>query len=258
MTVPVVAVTELAAGSGADAPTLVLGSSLGTSELLWEQVVPLLPERWRLLVWDLPGHGRSEPATAEFTMDELADAVADAVTDLAPGPIRYAGVSLGGAVGLALLLRYPALVERAAIIASGAKIGDADGWHARAAQVRTQGTSALIIGSAQRWFAPDTIATHPDHTGRMLHVLAHTDDASYAWCCEALAAFDVREQLREITAPVVAVWGAHDAVTPEASARLIAETVQNGRAVGITTAAHLPPVDDAATTAQVLRDFFGV
>lgn len=239
-------------GSRAGAPLLVLGPSLGTSTLLWERALPALAARYRVIAWDLPGHGTAPATTDPFTIGELADAVADAVD----GPFFYAGVSLGGCVGLELLLRHPDRVRGAAILCSGATVGTPQGWHERAAQVRAQSTSSLIVSSAQRWFAPASIERDPDITGRLLHALQDADDESYALCCEALAGFDVRDRLADIAAPVLAVWGHHDGVTPESSAREIAAGVQRGRSVGIPDAAHLPPADDPAATVAVLCDFF--
>lgn len=239
------------AGGPPGAPLVVLGDSLGTSTILWEQVVPVLRARFRVRAFDLPGHGASPAATDPFTVADLADALAAEIGE----PFHYAGVSLGGAIGLELALRHPSLVRSATIIASGAKIGTAEGWHERAAQVRHQSTSSLIIASAGRWFAPDTIAENPDLTGRLLHSLRDADAESYARCCEALAAHDVRDRLGEITVPVLAVWGGYDEVTPESLAREIADGVAHGRATGIPRAAHLPPVDDPTATAAVIADF---
>lgn len=239
----------------ADAPLLFFGPSLGTSTILWESVIPALAANHRVVAWDLPGHGASAPASVAFSVDDLADAVAEAARELGADRIRYAGVSLGGAVGLALLLRHPSLVERAAILCSGAAIGQPDDWHARAAQVRAQSTSSLIVGSAQRWFAPGSIERHPELTGRLLHVLQDADDESYARCCEALAAFDVRARLGEIAVPVLAAWGEWDAVTPEESAREIADGVRDGRATRIVNASHLAPVDAPAAVVAELSDF---
>lgn len=239
----------------ADAPLLVLGPSLGTSTILWESVTPALASTHRIVAWDLPGHGASAPADGAFTVADLADAVAARVAELGAQSIRYAGVSLGGAVGLELLLRHPALIERAAILCSGAVIGEPDAWRERAAKVRAESTSALIIGSAERWFAPGSIAEHPDLTGRLLHVLQNTDDESYARCCDALAAYDVRDRLGEIRTPVLAAWGAHDQVTPESSARVIAEGVRDGRATAIPDASHLAPVDAPDAVAALLQQF---
>ncbi|HKT56394.1 MAG TPA: alpha/beta fold hydrolase [Microbacterium sp.] len=239
-----------------DAPLLLLGPSLGTSSILWDPVAPALATTHRIVRWDLPGHGASPAAILPFTVAELADAVADVIRSLGARSVQYAGVSLGGAVGLELLLRHPELVDGAVILCSGAVIATPDSWIQRAAQVRAQSTSSLIIGSAQRWFAPDSIARHPEHTGRLLHSLQDADDESYALCCEALAAYDVRGRLGEIATPLLAVWGAHDPVTPEGSAREIAAGVRHGRAVGIADASHLAPADDPAAVIALLTEFF--
>jgi 3-oxoadipate enol-lactonase len=249
---PEIAVTAPTGPVGA--PLVVLGPSLGTSTILWDEVVPALAVAHRVVAWDLPGHGAATAAAGPFTVAELADAVAAAVAPFAER-FHYAGVSLGGAVGLELLLRHPSAVADAVLLCTGAVIGTPTGWHDRAAQVRAQSTSALIVGSAQRWFAPDTVARRPVLTGRLLHALQDADDASYAWCCEALARHDVRSRLGEIAAPVLAVWGDLDAVTPAASLREIAEGVQNGTAAGIPDASHLAPVDDPAAVARELTRF---
>lgn len=254
MTVPRIAMT--APTGPENAPVVVLGPSLGTSTILWEDVFPALAADYRVVAWDLPGHGASPAADEPFTVGEIADAVAGAIRELGGGPVRYAGVSLGGAVGLELCLRHPELLERAAIVASGAQLGDPAAWHERAAQARTQSTSSLIVGSAQRWFAPDSIARRPELTGRLLHALQDADDDSYARCCEALADYDVRGRLAEIGLPVLAAWGEFDAVAPEPKADEIAEGVRDGRAVRIDGAAHLPPAEQPEATARLLQEFF--
>lgn len=237
----------------ADAPLVVLGPSLGTSTILWEDVVPLLADDYRVSAWDLPGHGAGPAAAGAFTVADLADAVADAVPD---AEFLYAGVSLGGATGLELALRHGPRLRAAAILASGAKLGDPESWTARAAQARTQSTSSLIIGSAQRWFAPESIARRPELSGRLLHVLQDADDESYARCCEALAAYNVRSSLGAIEVPVLAAWGQFDAVAPEEKAVEIASGVAHGRAVRIDDAGHLPPAEQPEAVASVLRSFF--
>jgi len=85
------------------APLVVLGPSLGTSTILWDDVVPLLADDHRVSAWDLPGHGAGPVAREAFSVADLADAVATAVPD---ETFFYAGVSLGGATGLELALRH--------------------------------------------------------------------------------------------------------------------------------------------------------
>ena len=120
-----------AVGPG-QAPLLVLGPSLGTRSILWEAVLPALALDHRVITWDLPGHGASAPAREPFAVADLADALVRALADTLGGErFDYAGVSLGGAVGLELLLRHPQCVGRTAILCSGAVIGTPQGWHDR-------------------------------------------------------------------------------------------------------------------------------
>ncbi|HWL01019.1 MAG TPA: alpha/beta fold hydrolase [Microbacteriaceae bacterium] len=258
MTIPTIVAT--AHESNASGPLLVLGPSLGSDgAILWELVVPLLRDRYRIVSWDLPGHGRS-PATAEpFSIADLADAVAGLVDELGADTAFHAGVSIGGGTGLELALRHPDRFVKVALVCSNHRFGgDAwpDTWLERAATVRAQSTSALIVSSAQRWFTPASIAEHADTTGRLLHALQHADDASYALCCEALAAFDAEGRLGEITVPVLDIWGDQDETISLASAEHLVATVPDGRLVIIEDAAHLGTVDQPEAVARELIAFF--
>lgn len=254
--IPSIALEEIDGPSGA--PLLVLGPSLGTSTLLWSRVLPLLSRSFRIAQWDLPGHGLARPARESFTVAEIGDAVIGALDELDSTPFYYAGVSLGGAVGLEILLRYPGRVRGATIICSGAVIGSSSGWDERAAAVRTTGTAALVVPSAQRWFAPGSMERDPDITGRLLHALRDADDESYALCCDALAGYDVRSRLGQISTPLLALWGQFDLVTPEASAREIASGVVDGQIAVVNDASHLAPAEQPAAVAAWLSAFFSV
>jgi 3-oxoadipate enol-lactonase len=251
--IPPIALTRPEGPAGA--PLLVLGPSLGTSTIVWDRAVPLLRERFRLAAWDLPGHGRARPATEAFTVEDLADAVAAALAELGETRVHAAGVSLGGAVGIALALRHPDLVASLTTICSGARIGDPEAWRERAAAVRATGSAALVVPSAQRWFAPGSMERDADIAGRLLHALRDADDASYAFCCEALAVFDARARLRELRAPTLALWGEHDVVVGEEEAGVIATGAPDGRAAMIPEAGHLATAEQPAAVAGHLIPF---
>lgn len=254
MTIPTIALTEPVGPAGA--PIIVLGPSLGTSSIVWEQVEPLLRTRFRTSTWDLPGHGAAPNATDPFSTGDLADAVAQGISGL-NGPVLYAGISFGGATGLELLLRQTGVVRAAAIVCASARFGDPDTWRERAEQVRAQGTPVLVRGSAERWF--DDIGRAPALGGRLLHALSDADDESYALCCEALAGFDVTGRLGDIRVPVLALAGEADPVSPPDHAEAIAAGAADGRAAVISDAAHLAPAEQPeAVAAELLRFFDGV
>lgn len=256
MTRPEIALTAPVGPAGR--PLVVLGHSLGTGPLIWEDVAPVLAAEYRVALLTLPGHGVAPVPTAPFTMAELAEAVAAITGEAAEGGrALYAGVSIGGALGLELALRHPGVFAGAASIASGAELGSSEHWRARAAMVREQSTSALVIASAKVWFAPESIARRPEITGRILHALQDTSDEGYARCAEALASYDLRDRLPEITVPVLAVWGEFDTVGPEAKQDEIVAGVQHGRTRMIAGAAHQPPAEQPEAVAAALLEFFG-
>ena len=257
---PTVTLTELRAGS-AEADLLIVGPSLGTAVTpLWSDCAAALPGDVRVLGWDLPGHGRSARTDEPITVDALAESVLAATEserNTAKGRVWYAGVSLGGTVGLQLAVDHGQAFDGVAILCSGAKIGEASAWHERADLVRRAGTPVMVEGSAQRWFAPGFLERNPRLGTALLNSLQDADKESYARCCEALADFDLRPRLGEAAAPVLALAGAADPVTPAASAEEIASGT-GGRAVVVDEASHLAPAEQPAAVAAILADFFRI
>src|SRR5262249_60188404 len=85
---------------------------------------------------------------------DRAGGVLALVDDTAPGAaFHYGGDSIGGAVGLQLLLDAPERLSTATLLCTGAVIGRPEDWVARAATVRNSGTGALVETATERWFA---------------------------------------------------------------------------------------------------------
>jgi 3-oxoadipate enol-lactonase / 4-carboxymuconolactone decarboxylase len=255
MSVPQLATIELAPGP-VDRPTLVLGPSLGTSvSTLWGAAAQRLGQHFRVLGWDFPGHGNSAPGS-HFTVGDLAAAVVSAVDAHAPESTTfgYAGDSLGGAVGLELMLNAPERVAWAVLCCTGPRIGDPEGWRDRAAAVRSAGTAVLIDSAPERWFAPDFPDRAPQTAAALLNDLAACDNESYAAACDALAEFDVRSRLAEIGAPLLVVAGARDASTPLPLLQYLAAGVQQGRMVVLDGVAHLAPAEAPDRVARLIAD----
>ena len=231
--------------------TLVLGPSIGTSaDSCWGAAAALLRDELEVVAWELPGHGADRgPIPDHLSIEDLAARVLAKVD----GPFLYAGDSVGGEVGLQLLLDAPDRVLGAVLCCTGAKIGDDTVWRDRVAQVRASGTASLVSASVQRWFAPGFLEREPERASALLHALRDTSDEGYVAVCGALAAYDVRHRLGEIAAPVVAVAGAHDPVCPPDLLREIADGVQQGRLVVLEAVAHQAPAEAPEEVAMIIR-----
>jgi 3-oxoadipate enol-lactonase len=218
-----------------DAPVVVLGPSLGTSTGLWEPVLPALTGRWRVLRYDLPGHGASPPPASGFTVENLAEAIIGKLDALGIDRAAYAGVSLGGAVGTALALAAPERVGSLVLICTSPRFGPPEPWRERAALVRREGVGPVADTAPQRWFAPGFTGAGP-----YVDMLRATDPEGYAACCDALALFDATARLPEISAPTLVIAAADDVPTPpNGHADRLAEGIPGAELTVLDGAGHL-------------------
>jgi 3-oxoadipate enol-lactonase/4-carboxymuconolactone decarboxylase len=237
------------------APPLLLGPSLGTSYALWDKVAPELSATHRVIRWDLPGHGGSaaDLIGAGATVGDLADLVLALADALGVERFAYAGVSLGGAVGLHLAVHHPERLSSLAVICSSAHFNGAKPWQERAALVRREGLAGLA-GLAEtadtRWFTPGF--TVPE----LVRDHREADPEAYAACCDALAAFDLRDRLAAIRVPTLLIAGRDDPATPPSHLRDIADAVPDAALTEIPGASHLAPAERPEAVLTALRSHF--
>lgn len=230
-----------------DAPVLVLGPSLGTRRSLFDPQVAALSGRYRVIRFDLPGHGTSPPPTGPYPLGAVGDAVVAMLDRLGVRRFGYLGVSVSGAIGQALAIDHPDRLAALVVCASAAHWPDPGEWTGRAARVRAEGTAFLLPSRTGTWFSARYAAQHPAQTTALLDDLAGTDAESYALCCEAIGRFDARPSLARIGAPTLVVAGEHDPATPVALAEEIQHGIPGSRLDVVPGGLHLLSLEHADT-----------
>jgi pimeloyl-ACP methyl ester carboxylesterase len=269
------------AGSG-DAEPLLLIHGLGTSQVIWDAVVPGLARTRRVVTIDLPGFGRSAPAGPGFELGAVADRVARGLAAHGvSGPLDVVGHSLGGAVALTLAMDRPRLVRRLVLVAPA-------GLHARTLP-RPLIQGALGVGaegrfaaSAEGWFAAVVEGwfaarrraaplTDLRWGRRLLLALAVADGAELSpgqarimvtasagssrlgAAMAEIARADLRPLLGRTRAPLGLLWGELDRTVPVHGAGAIVAERPDAELEVVAGAGHVPMVERPSEFARALR-----
>jgi 3-oxoadipate enol-lactonase / 4-carboxymuconolactone decarboxylase len=234
-----------------DAPVLVLGPALGATWHMWDRQLPVLAATWRVLRYELPGHGGA-PADPASSVDDLARRLLAVLDDEGVDTFGYAGCELGAAVGARLALLRPDRVAALALVSAAARFSSADAWRQRGVVVRANGLDRTAANTPERWFTGAFLTTQPAITDWAVQMVRTTDAACYIAACEALAAFDIREQLGSIAVPTLVVAGADDTETPPADARLLVAGIPDARLAVVPSTGHLAPVEEPDAVGDLL------
>ncbi|MCK1820251.1 alpha/beta fold hydrolase [Streptomyces sp. XM83C] len=238
-----------------EAPVLILGPSLGTTWHMWDRQVPELARQWRVLRFDLPGHGGA-PAHPAGSVAELAARLLATLDSLGVQRFGYAGCALGGAVGVELALRHPERLASLVLIAASPRFGTADEFRQRGVIVRTNGLDPIARTAPDRWFTGGFAAAQPAITEWAVQMVRTTDPGCYIAACEALAAFDVRPELGRVGVPTLVLVGSEDQVTGPAEARTLVAGIPDARLAVVPGASHLVPVEQPAAVTDLLVTHF--
>jgi 3-oxoadipate enol-lactonase len=233
-----------------EGPTVLMGSSLGTSLQMWDEQLPLA-DRFRLIRYDHRGHGRSPAPPGPY---EIADLAGD-VLELGLGRTHYVGLSIGAMIGMWIAAHAPERIDRLVVICTSAQLGPPSMWQERAAKVLEAGSTEPVADAVvDRWLTPAFAAEHPDARAKLRAMLTSADPAGYAACCGAIERMDLRADLGRITAPTLVISGADDLATPVEHQRLIAEAIPGARHEILSPAAHVAAVEQADAVNRLIEE----
>jgi len=188
-----------------EAPVIVLSGSLGTDRSMWDPQTAPLSERFRVLRYDLRGHGASPVPRGPYSIAELGEDLLALLDQLAIERASLCGLSIGGIISMWVAAHAPERVQRLVLCCTSARLGPESSYGERAAAVRAGGVQGIADAVLARWFTPAFTQANPRVIERMRAILCSTPREGYAGCCEALAAMDLRPDLAAIVALVTAL-----------------------------------------------------
>ncbi|MFD1007218.1 alpha/beta fold hydrolase [Oceanisphaera ostreae] len=236
-------------------PLVVLAHPLGMSQAVWDELLPMLLPHYRVLSWDLPGHGSSTSWTnAEISPASLVEEVLALAEQTGAERFHFVGTSIGGVIGQQLLGQAPDRLLSATLTNTGAAIGTADAWQTRAAAIREQGLPAMAVDIVPRWFGPAASQKQPALLKGWNTIMGRGDANSYALLCEMLGRVDFSEQLRDHKVPLLLIGGSDDVATPPASLQTLAQCCGVEEPIILEQVGHVPSVEAPGRFGQMLLE----
>ena len=230
-------------------PAILLSHGYSATCRMWDGQIAALQDRYRVIVWDMRGHGQSDYPDDPAAYSE-ADTVEDMATILNVCGVQRAvigGLSLGGYMSLAFHRRYPAMTRALMIFDTGPGFRNADAreaWNQRARQraddLEARGLAALGSSSEVR-MSQHRNASGLAHAARGM--LTQRDDAVIA-------------SLDSITVPSLVLVGSDDK-NFLAATDYMARKIPGARKVVIEGAGHAANLHQPAAFNRAMESFVG-
>jgi len=236
-------------------PVVALSHSLGLDHTMWDPQMAALTARFRVLRYDLRGHGGSDATPGDYTVEQLGRDALALLDRLGLDRVAWCGVSLGGMVSLWLAAHAGDRLSHLVLANTSARIADPAGMDARRRTVLDGGTRAIVDTAMARFFGDALVAANPPRIASARETFLATDPVGYAGCCAALRDFDGAALLPRIAARTLVVSGDADVSMPwEAHGGVLASAIPGAAAVRLATA-HASNVALPRTFTRALLDF---
>jgi pimeloyl-[acyl-carrier protein] methyl ester esterase len=241
-------------------PDVVLLHGWGMNGDVWEGILHTMNKQFRTTIVDLPGHGRSVDGLADYSLKNIAAALADVL----PQRASIVGWSLGGMVATQFALDYPQRVNKLALVASAPKFVRDDSWpdgtDADVLDGFADGLSQNYQQTINRFIAIQAMGSdHAREEQRTLRerVFRHGNPqpAALEGGLAILRHADLRPRLAEIQCLSLLIAGEHDALFRPAAADKTRALLNNAELAVIKGAGHAPFLSHPDTFLDSLMSF---
>ena len=240
-----------------DAPVVVLSHSLGSSMVMWDPQLEVLEPHFRVLRYDMRGHGQSDVVKGAYTLEMLGQDVVGLLDALEIAKAHFVGLSIGGMIGQGLGLDHAdrllslALCDTAPILPEEAK----PLFRERMDLALSQGMASLVEGTLARWFTPFFLEQDPPMVEKIRAQIKATPVDGFIGCGHAILELNYIDRLANIEMDTLIIVGEDDPGTPVSAAEAIHSEISNSRLEVLPSSMHLCNIEQAEAFNKALMDF---
>jgi (E)-2-((N-methylformamido)methylene)succinate hydrolase len=247
--------------SGTSGPTVVLVHGLGANRRMWQWQTDALAKHYRLVTYDLYGHGESPSPPETPSLRLFATQLCRLLDDLSVDKAAILGFSLGGMIVRSFAMAHPDRLWALGILHSPHRRDRAarDAVQARVHQARHDGPGATIEAALKRWFTDDFRNANPAIMNQVREwVLANKKDV-YAQIYQVLV--DGVDELvaprPPIDCPTLVMTGDEDFGNSPDMTRAIAAEIAGSKTVILPGLRHMAMVETPEVFNTELLGFLG-
>lgn len=241
-----------------DAPAVVLIHGLGLTRAVWQWLLPDLT-KFRVLTYDLIGHGETAPPEGEPTLKDLSDQLAHLLDHLEIDKAAVVGFSLGGMIARRFAQDYPQRTTALAILHSAHTRTEKQQSAIlyRVAQAEAEGPEATVDLALQRWYTDHARTTRPDLMALTRTWVLSNKREVYVKLYRILAhgVDEIVAPDPPITTPTLVLTGDEDHGNSPAMSMAIAEEIPRARLVILKGLRHMALAEDPQAVNRPVTDF---
>lgn len=241
---------------------LLLISGLGGSSAVWGGAVPVLKEHFTVITVDNRGTGNSPVPDGPYTIDGMADDIAQVLRQLDLGPVHAVGWSLGGSLLQSLLINHGALINKAVLLnAFPSYTPIQDAWLDAGLMLRRGGLDSVALSlQGIPWaFSSAFLYDHEKVAAiQQMAIEADTNPTTltgFEGQAAGLRVYDSRADLPLVKNEVMVLVGTEDILTPPAQSIEMAELIPNAHLNVLPRGGHGMLIEYPAQTLDAIRAF---
>jgi 3-oxoadipate enol-lactonase len=231
-----------------DAPVIIFIHGFPLNKSMWNMQVDAVKENYRVIAYDIRGHGNSDPGIDEFFIELFVNDLLRLMEKLGIEKSILCGLSLGGYIALNAVLKYPdrfdgLILNDTQCIADTPEIKE--NRCIAIISIKDKGVEQYADESIKKLFAPESFTKKQNVIAGVKEMIISTPKQSL---CNTLHALAERKetctQLPEINIPVLIMVGKEDKITPIAAAQQMHEKILNSKLEIIQHAGHLSNLEN--------------
>ncbi|MET9608234.1 alpha/beta hydrolase [Streptomyces sp. NPDC006512] len=248
-------------------PVLLLAHGFGCDQNMWRLVVPALAERFRVVLFDYVGSGRSAPeAWSEQRYSSLEGYAADVLEVCEALDLRdvtFVGHSVSAMVGVLAAAKAPQRFSRLVMVAPSPRYIDEDGYRggfsAQDIDELLESLEANYLGWSAA-MAPVIMGNddRPELGLELTHSFCATDPEMARVFARTTFLSDSRADLKTVTVATLVLECRQDVIAPPEVGAFVHAAIPGSRLVTLETTGHCPQLSAPEATAGAIIEFAGV